>query len=430
LRPTGRASNRPFYGWVIVAVMWLVNFSTMATGNLSFGLFVLPMGGALGMSRSQFGWAVTTRRLAAGLSSYMVGRLLDRYGPRVLIPVSAAIIGVALIVLSRAGSPWQVIAIFGVLGMTGLAAPQNIMTSVPVAKWFQRKRGMALALAATGLGIGGVFFLPITQLLLDHIGWRSTWVVMAVVFMALSVPLSAIFLRRQPEDMGLELDGGPPAASRGGVPGQTAMPVTEETSWTVREAFRTGAMWRLLLAFVLSGIAQGGTSVHRIPYWIENGFNAQLVSFSFAGDAAGAATMALFAGWMADRVPIRIIGAGSFLGLAAAMGLALAGRNEYFLFGSGITFGLSVGAGMILHSYIFAEYFGRAFLGSIRGIVLPVMLISNAIGAPLVGYIHDSTGSYVSSWWMILSIYLLAAVIISTARRPAPLATKAGTPAL
>ena len=85
---------------------------------------------------------------------------------------------------------------------------------------------------------------------------------------------------------------------------------------------------------------------------------------------------------------------------------------------------------MILHSYIFAEYFGRAFLGSIRGIVLPVMLISNAIGAPLVGYIHDSTGSYVSSWWMILSIYLLAAVIISTARRPAPLATKAGTPAL
>ncbi|MCI0844682.1 MAG: MFS transporter, partial [Chloroflexi bacterium] len=95
MKPTSRPSSRPFYGWMIVAVMWLVNFSTMATGNLNFGLFVLPMGGALGMSRSQFGWAVTTRRLAAGLSSYVVGRLLDRYGPRVLIPVSAAIIGAA-----------------------------------------------------------------------------------------------------------------------------------------------------------------------------------------------------------------------------------------------------------------------------------------------------------------------------------------------
>ena len=110
--------------------MWVVNFSTMATGNLSFGLFVIPMGGDLGMSRSQLGWAITARRMAAGVSSFVVGRLIDRYGPRVLIPVSAAVIGMGLIFLSRADSPWQVIAIFGLLGMTGLAAPQNIMTSV------------------------------------------------------------------------------------------------------------------------------------------------------------------------------------------------------------------------------------------------------------------------------------------------------------
>ena len=121
-----------------------------------------------------------------------------------------------------------------------------------------------------------------------------------------------------------------------------------------------------------------------------------MVSFSFAGDASGAATMTLFAGWMANRVPIHIISVGSFLGLAVAMGLALIGRNEFFLFGSGIKFGLSVGAGMIVRSYIFAAYFGRAFLGSIRGVVLPVMLISAGIGAPLVGYIHDNTGSYIS----------------------------------
>jgi len=179
-------------------------------------------------------------------------------------------------------------------------------------------------------------------------------------------------------------------------------------------------MWKLLLAFALAGVAQGGTSVHRIPYWIESGFDAQLVSFSFASDAGGAATMALFAGWMADRVPIRIIAVGSFSGLALAMGFALIGRNEFFLFASGIIFGLSVGAGMIVHSYIFAAYFGRAFLGSIRGIVLPVMLISAGLGAPLVGYIHDSTGNYVSSWWMILALNLIAALIISTATRPAP----------
>ena len=407
--------------------MWLVNFSTMATGNLSFGLFVLPMGGELGMSRGLLGWAITARRMAAGVSSFIVGRLIDRYGPRVLIPVSAAIIGVALLAMSRVNSPWQVIAIFGLLGMTGLAAPQNIMTSVPVAKWFQRKRGMALALAVSGLGIGGVFFLPFTQWLLDSVGWRTTWVVMAVIFMATSIPLSAIFLRRQPEDMGLQVDGRPLASTGAG---RTGPPAAEGMSWTVREAFRTATMWKLLLAFALAGVAQGGTSVHRIPYWIENGFDAQIVSFSSAGDAGGAATMALFAGWMADRVPIRVISVGSFTGLAVAMALALIGRNEFFLFSSGILFGLSVGAGMIVHSYIFAEYFGRTFLGSIRGIVLPVMLISAGIGAPMVGYIRDSTGSYVSSWWMILAFNLLAALIISSATKPVPLAVRQQPPTL
>ena len=73
---------------------------------------------------------------------------------------------------------------------------------------------------------------------------------------------------------------------------------------------------------------------------------------------------------------------------------------------------------MIVQSYIFAAYFGRMFLGSIRGIVLPVMLISAGMGAPWVRYIRDSTGSYITSWWLILSIYLVAALIISSATRP------------
>jgi len=411
--------------------MWLVNFSTMATGNLSFGLFVIPMGGELGMSRGLLGWAVTARRMAAGISSIVVGRLIDRYGPQGLIPISAIIIGVSLLALSRSNSPWQVIALFGLLGLTGLAAPQNIMTSVPVAKWFQRKRGLALALAVSGVGIGGVFFLPFTQWLLDSVGWRTTWMLMAVIFMVMSVPLSAIFLRRQPEDMGLEVDGGPPPLGRPGTVGRSAVHATEERSWTVREAFHTVTMWKLLVAFVLAGIAQGGTSVHRIPYWIENGFDAQIVSYSFAGDAGSAATMALFAGWLADRIPIRVIAVGSFSGLALAMAFALIGGNNFFLFASGITFGLSVGAGMIVHSYIFAAYFGRAFLGIIRGIVLPVMLISAGLGAPLVGYIHDSTGNYISSWWLVVGLNLTAALIISNATRPAnPSETRVAEPTL
>ena len=215
--------------------------------------------------------------------------------------------------------------------------------------------------------------------------------------------------------MGLTVDGVqplPPNSNRS--PGGDQL--GEEAASTVKQAFRTATMCKLL-AFALARVAQGA-SVHRIPYWIEKEFDAQTVSFPFAADAGGAATMALFAGWLADRVPIRVIAAGSYLGLATAIGLMLVGQNEFFLFVSTITFGLSVGAGMIVQSYIFAAYFGRMFLGSIRGIVLPVMLISAGMGAPWVRYIRDSTGSYITSWWLILSIYLVAALIISSATRP------------
>ena len=397
--------------------MWLINFSTMATGNLNFGLFVLPMGQALGMSRSQFGWMQTTRRVSASFSSFVVGRLIDRYGPRSLIVVGAPLIGICLILLSRTTAPWQVILLFGVIGISGLAAPNGIVTTVPVAKWFRRNRGKALAVAATGLGVGGVIFLPVTQWLIDWLGWRGAWVVLAIIFMSLSVPVAALFLRRQPEDMGLTVDGDPVrrTTSESNLPSESDTP---EVQWTVKEALHTGALWKLMVVFAISGLAQGGASVHRIPYWIERGFDPQMVSFAFASDAAGAATMVLVVGWLADQLPIRFIATASFLGFVAAILLMIAGLNEFFLFGSTITFGLSVGAGMIVHSYIFAAYFGRTFLGSIRGIVLPINLISAGIGAPLVGYLRDWMDSYILAWWLILGLYLLAAAVMVTITPP------------
>ena len=411
--------KRIFYGWVIVATMFVINFVTMATGTLNFGLFVLPMGDALNMSRSQFGWAQTTRGLAAGLSSFVIGRLVDRYGPRVLIVATAAIIGVCLLGIGRVNSYWQFMLLFGIIGITGLTAPNSLITSVPVAKWFWRRRGRALALATTGLGLGGVVLVPITQVLIDHLGWRGAWTVLAIAFMAVSIPLAAIFLRRQPEDMGLTVDGDPLGyASDSPVSPKRSDTLEPEVTWTVSEALGTGTFWKLMLVFGLAGVAQGGASFHRIPYWIERGFDAQLVSFSFSADAGGAALMALITGLLVERFPVRFVAMVSYLGFVLAIGLMLVGSNEFYMFGSTTIFGLSVGAGMIVHSYIFAAYYGRAFLGAIRGIVLLIVLLAAGVGSPLVGYMRDSTDSYASSWWMILALYLASAAIMTTIGPP------------
>ena len=405
-----------FYGWVIVATMWAVNFSTMATGNLNFGLFVLPMSNALGMSRSQFGWTQTTRRVSASLSSFVVGRLIDRYGPRIFIPVSAVAIGLCLFLVSKATSPWHIIVLFGVVGVSGLATPNGIVTSVPVAKWFLKKRGKALAIATTGLGIGGIVFLPFTQFLISYLGWRGAWSALAVIFFLIAAPISLIFLRRQPEDMGLTVDGD--KVSLDHTIGAEKVNPQAEIQWTVKEALHTGALWKLMFVFAVTGMAQGGASVHRIPYWVELGFDAHTVSYAFSADAAGAATMALISGWLADRFPIRYIAGMSFVGFTVAIFLMICGFNEVFLFASTITFGLSVGAGMVVHSYIFASYFGREFLGAIRGIVMPVNLISAGLGAPIVGYMHDGMGTYTSAWWLLISLYAIGALVVVTVTPP------------
>ena len=413
--------RRVFYGWVIVASMFLVNFATMATGTLSFGLFILPIGKSLSMSRSAFGWTQTIRILSAGLSNFIIGRLVDRYGSRVLIVAAGAIIGGSLLAISYMNAPWQLFLLFGVIGVTGLTAPNSLVTTVPVAKWFQRQRGRALALATLGLGIGGVTLVPVTQQLIDQFEWRWAWRIMAIVFVAITIPVAALFLRRQPEDMGLTVDGDPiPAIPRSEDPGRPN-PVTTEAVWTVGEALRTGVMWRLMLVFAMAGLAQGGTSIHRVPYWIEEKhFSPQLVSFSVSTDAAGAAVMILVAGWVVERLPVRYLGMASYLGFVLAMVfMLLPGENAYYLFSSGIIFGSSVGLGMIMMSYIFADYYGRAFLGAIHGLVFPIILVTSGVGAPLVGYLQDSSGSYVDSWWVVLVLYGLAAALMTTATPPA-----------
>lgn len=408
-----------FYGWIIVAAMFAINFSTMCTGTLNYGLFVLPMQQDLVLSRATFGWLQTTRRLATGVLSFAVGWLIDRYGPRVYIPLCALVISGCLLLVSISVHAWQFIFFFGIIGMTGLAAPNGIVTSVPVAKWFVRKRGRALALAGAGLGIGGIVFMPVTQWLIDAYGWRGTWRILALIFVIISVPASALFLRRQPEDMGLQVDGDPPAEVSD--PNADASPARRgdpEVIWTVREAFRTGTMWKLVAVFALSGVAQGGASFHRIPYFVEKGYDPLTVSWSFAADAGGAAATSLVAGWLADRIPTRFLAAASFSGFVVAILLMIYVSSAEMMFLSTIVFGCSVGVGMIVHTYIFAAYYGRAFLGTIRGIVMPINLLSAGLGAPLVGYLHDYSGSYLLAWWTLLGIYGCTALLMLTAVPP------------
>ena len=200
--------KRFFYGWVIVGVMAASGAGSMAMGTLNFGLFIKPMGDALGIGRSSFGWAQTARRGAGALSSPVIGPLLDSHGSRVILPVAALMSGLALMGLAYINHAWQLVLLFTVMGLVGMSGPGALATSVPVLKWFLSNRGRALAFMSLGIPIGAMVFVPLTQYLIDTVGWEMAWIILAIIGMGIIVPLTAVFVRRQPEDEGLLPDGG------------------------------------------------------------------------------------------------------------------------------------------------------------------------------------------------------------------------------
>ena len=404
-----------FYGWVIVATLFVVNFATHATGALNLGLFIVPMGDELDISRGLFGWLTTSRSLAGGVAGIVIGRLVDRFGPRVLLPISSLITGLCVIGVAFAGNVVHLFVLFSVMGLSGLNNQGGgLLTSVPVAKWFVRKRGTAMALTSVGLGVGGATIVPLTQVLIHQVGWRDAWLYLGILSMALIIPITSIFLRRSPEDMGLRPDGDPlPPQTTGGTG-----PVREpEAIWSTGEALRTRAFWLLMASLALGGFAAGG-SVHRIPYWVGEGFDPGLVSLSISAHAASASMMMLVAGFLLDRFPARFVAGSGFAGFAGAVTLMLMASSTTDMFVSAVLWGLSAGINIVTQPYLWANYFGRTFLGSIRGITLPTILLANAFGAPVVGYVFDFTGGYESAWVGLIVIYLVAFAIMISAVPP------------
>ena len=422
-RPTPHRATL-FYGWVIVAVMATVGGLSMALGSLNFGLFVKPMGDELGIGRAVFGWAQSLRQVASAVTAPVVGGLIDRFGARVLLSTAAVITGGALLCLAFVWAGWQVVVLFGLMGIVGMSGPGALVTTVPVTKWFVRQRGKALAFMSLGIPIGGLIFVPLTQVLIDAFGWRTAWILLALVGAGLIVPLALIFVRRQPEDLGLLPDGGPPAVvppvATGRERRRPAPPAGEpdERSWTRTEALRSGTFWRLVFVFSVVMLATNSVAVHRIPGFMDRGLDPRLISYATALDAAAAGLSTFAMGLVTQRLPARFIGAGGLLLLSLASALTIVAGDHPTMFLAMITFGLGIGVLMLMQNYLWVDYFGRQHLGSIRGAVMPITLLCGGAGAPIAGYVRDVTGSYSLMWLAAAVLMLLGAVVL--AATPAP----------
>ncbi len=413
-------SNKPsvrkrplFYGWVIVAVLALCNSAAGILAMFNFGLFFKPMGEDIGATRAMFGWTQSIRQVTNAVTSPITGRLLDKYGARIILPVAMTATCALILLLAFVNAPWQMLLIFGAMGLFGLTGSAGLITSVPIAKWFVRKRGRAMAFAFLGSSIGAIILVPLTQVFIGAYGWRGAWASIAIMCFIAVVPISLIFLRRNPEDMGTAPDGDVQ------IKGVTAAPIEEDGyQWTVREATRSPVFWRLMVAFSFTTLAQTSLGVHRVASFIDRGIDPRLVALAIAADATAATVSTLFMGFLYERLHARILGGASLLLMALAIFFTIIATDVPKMFLATITFGTSVSGISLLQNNLWAEYYGRRNVGAIRGLALPVVLILGATGPPVAGYVFDFTGGYTPVWSIGIGLMVSGALLLLFTRKP------------
>ncbi|MSP78834.1 MAG: MFS transporter [Dehalococcoidia bacterium] len=410
--------GRLFYGWVIVAVMFVTSAMSMAMGGLNFGLFIKPMGDELGIGRAAFGWASTARQVVGAVTSPTLGKLIDRYGTRFVLPVTISVTAIGLLGLSLVTNSGHLIGIFAFMGIAGLGGGNALVTSVPIAKWFVSKRGRAMSYVSLGLSIGGIIFVPLTQVLIDAVGWRHAWLILGILGPLVVIPLAIIFLRRHPEDMGLRPDGEPSIIAGVGASGAVRSAADAEVQWTLKESIRTRTFWQLLLTFSLVTLGQSTVGLHRIPHFMDRGLDPGLVAFASIMDTFFAGVSILGFGVLVRKVQPRFLGAAGFLIIIVAIASNIFTYTPVMMFWSFGVWGLGVGVNILLQNYLWADYFGRQNVGAIRGIVMPVTLFFGGIGGPIAGYVRDNTGSYDSIWWAGIALMALAAITLALSAPP------------
>lgn len=412
------ASPRIYYGWVVVAALAAIGSLSVALAGINFGFFIRPMSQELGTPQAFFGLAISARQLGMAASSTVIGPLVDRFGARVPLIVTGVCAGLIVVSLSRVTAGWQLIALFlglGVIGLQGVGG--DLYTGVPIAKWFERDRGRAMSVAFMGIPVGIFVFAPLSQFLIDQYGWRSAFQILGAVCASLVV-LIALAVRRRPQDMGLLPDGASPEVLSGEAElGRPASDVDARRSWTRAQALRSGTFWRLALIFGVLMFSIGTVAMFRIPHFMERGVDPQLVAFAFSAEALASMLFAFPVGIALDRYEPRYVAVGALLLMSGAVAATMLASSAWHVLVATILFGLGAVSFVIVQSTLWPAYFGAFFIGSIRGVAMPITMGFSVAGAPVAGMVKDATGSFLPIWSVAL-VGLLVATAAMLATRP------------
>ena len=401
-----------FYGWFVVAGAFVSHLLSYGVLTVAFGVFFPSMANALHLGRGLLASISAAARLVSAAVSPLVGPLVDRRGPRLVMALGVLSLAGGTAVLAAASSAWHVLLGYGVVMAFGSVALGELTGDTTVARWFVRRRGRALAISTMGLSTAGIVLPLPTALLIQRLDWRGAWLALGAVTLVLGLAATAV-MRRRPEDHGLLPDGGDARAPR------AAAAAPPEVSLGARQAARTPAFWLLIVSTNLAGLGFFGVNLHLFSFVTDGGLSAALAASVITYLYTLHTVAKPLWGLIAERVHVRYCIAGCYAGGALGVLLLVVGSGSVaWLVAFATVYGLTRGAQSFVTSLAWADYFGREAQGAIRGLASPFRHLSAAAGPVVGGVLYDATGDYRLAFVIFAASFLAGALVALAARPP------------
>lgn len=423
-------TGKRFYGWTLLGTCWCLMFLNL--GFPAYGASVLnaAMAQSLGLSRETLGNTFSLYMIMSGLPGPLVALSVNRLGVRTTLVIGSLLVVcgsllMATVVASGAGALWC----FGLLVGTGVATGAALASQAGLARWFIRRRALALSILYSAGAIGGAVAAPLLDRLINLSGnWRTGWWLMATLSSVAAV-LAATLVREHPADLGQFPDGDPFVVASAG-PGATAGPDAAAAAarpafitrhdWSYREALRHPTLWLMLLSLV--GGSGGYTLflAHGIVHLKDLGHSHEVGAWAVSTLTISGLLAKVVIAAFGDRYDPRYLWSVflAIFGLGLVLIVHAYARSQVFLFATCL--GIGFGGGLVCLMAVLSNYFGTRAFASVAGLAVAINTTLSAIAPKVAGRLYDHGVGYGGTFYFLAGWCFLGAVVLFLLRPPQP----------
>jgi MFS family permease len=418
-RTSTNGSGGLFYGWLIVAGGFLIMATCYTIFVNCIPLFQAHIVEDLGISMGQFNTGVSLCTVVAIFASLAFGALIDKVSSRILGGFTVIVSALVLILFSFVTELWQLYVLCIIAGMI-VVAGTRLLVSILATNWFTLRRGLAISIALSGSGFGGVLLSPLTSTMIVNYGWRSAFLLLAAICLIAALPISIVAFRNRPSDKGLLPYGSGQTETRVKQDRSPDAPVTIAIGW---KTLRTSSgFWLLILGFIMMGIINGAIITNSVSNMTSVTLDGEVIVTGghdtiWAGYVwslyLGIVIVAKIAlGAIYDHLGLR---AGTIIGSVACVIASIAlcfPASNWAPLVAAVAFGFGTCMGTVSPPVMSVKEYGKKDIGLITGIVTAFELFGAAVGAVVSGVFFDAFHSFVPAWLMALAASVVMGITL------------------